>query len=87
MNCYGPQEERIIVWGIPRWKGHLGWFLTINRKIEPVQRPSWERAPPVGSEGKKAFVAGAPGAQAPGAEARAGEIIWSQNKQRLSSWI
>lgn len=51
----------------------MGWFLTINRKTEPVQRPIWERAPPpIGSERKKAFAAGAPGAQAPGAEARAG---------------
>ena len=72
---------------VSKQKGHLGWFLTDEVKIEPMQRTSWQRAPPVGSEGKKAFVAGTWGVHIPGAKAGAKEFIWSQNNQSLSSWI
>ena len=66
---------------LPSGKSIWTDFLQAGR-YSPVQRPSWERAPPVGSEGKKVFVAGAPEwVQAPGAEAESGEIIWSQNEQ------
>lgn len=45
---------------LPSGKGIWTDSLQAGR-YSPVQRPSWERAPPVGSEGKKVFVAGAPG--------------------------
>lgn len=44
---------------LPSGKGIWTDSLQAGR-YSPVQRPSWERAPPVGSEGKKAFVTGAP---------------------------
>lgn len=75
------QEERIIVWGSP---GRLlsvkdiwaGSGLMSRQRKEPVQRPSCERAPPVGSDEEDHCGWHSPSLAA-GAKTEAQEVNWS----------